>query len=91
MEKKMDGLLGDLYRTFSWKTRLLAPVIGLYALVCLRREDRKLKEGWTYEPATLLGKNAAAIAVEKAGRRALRVAVPEIPLPIISPSSVPGR
>jgi radical SAM superfamily enzyme YgiQ (UPF0313 family) len=91
MEKKMGDLLGDLYRTFGWKTRLLAPVIGLYALVCLRREERKLKEGWAYEPATVLGKNAAAIAVEKAGRRALRVAVPEIPLPIISPSSVPGR
>ena len=92
MEKKMDSLLNDLYRTFGWKTRLLAPVIGLYALACLRREDRKLKEGWAYEPATLLGKNAAAIAIEKEGRRAaLRVAIPEIPLPIIRPSSVPGR
>ncbi len=91
MEKKMDILLTDLYETFGWKTRLLAPVIGLYALACLRREDRKLKEGWAYEPATLLGKNAAAVAVEKEGRRALRVAIPEIPLPIIRPSSVPGR
>ena len=90
MEKKMESLLKDLCRTFGWKTRLLAPVIGLYALACLRREDRKLKEGWSYEPTTILGRNAAAIAVEKEGRRALRVAIPEIPLPIISPSSVPG-
>ena len=86
----MESLLKDLCRTFGWKTRLLAPVIGLYALACLRREDRKLKEGWSYEPTTILGRNAAAIAVEKEGRRALRVAIPEIPLPIISPSSVPG-
>ena len=87
----MGDLLKDLYGTFGWKTRMLAPLIGLYALACLRREDRRLKEGWTYEPATLLGKNAAAIAVEKEGRRALRVAIPEIPLPIVSPSSVPSR
>jgi hypothetical protein len=91
METKMGDLLKDLYRAFGWKTRMLAPLIGLYALACLRREDRKLKEGWACEPATLLGKNAAAIAAEKEGRRALRVAIPEIPLPIVSPSSVPGR
>jgi radical SAM superfamily enzyme YgiQ (UPF0313 family) len=91
MEKKMGDLLKDLYGTFGWKTRMLAPLIGLYALARLRREDARLKEGWACEPATILGKNAAAIAVEKEGRRALRVAIPEIPLPIVSPSSVPSR
>ena len=87
----MEDLLQDLYRTFGWKTRLLAAVIGMYALACLRREDGRLKKGWAYEPVTILGKNAAAMAAEKEGRMVLRVAIPEIPMPIISPSSVPGR
>ena len=66
MEKKIGDLLNDLYETFGWKTRLLAPLIGLYALACLSREDRRLKRGWTYEPAAVLEKNAAAVALDKA-------------------------
>ncbi len=91
MTRRLNDLLRDLYGAFGWKTRILAPVIGLYALSCLRREDRKLKRGWTREPVTIVGKNAAALALEKESRKALRVAIPEIPVQLARPSSVPGR
>jgi radical SAM superfamily enzyme YgiQ (UPF0313 family) len=65
MEKKFSDLLNDLYETFGWKTRLLAPLFGLYALTCLSREEKRLNRGWTYEPAAILEKNAAAVALDK--------------------------
>jgi hypothetical protein len=71
MEREIGDLLYDLYATFGWKTRLLAPLFGLYALACLSREDRRLKRGWTYEPATVLGKNAAAVALDKEGHKVI--------------------
>jgi radical SAM superfamily enzyme YgiQ (UPF0313 family) len=66
MEKRMGDLMNNLYETFGWKTRLLAPLFGLYALGCLSLEDRRLNRGWTYEPAAVLEKNAAAVALDKA-------------------------
>jgi len=65
MQNKLGDLLTDLYETFGWKTRLVAPLFGRYALACLSREEKRLKRGWTYEPAAVLGKNAAATALEK--------------------------
>lgn len=69
MEEKTTALLNDLYGTFGWKTRFLAPLIGSYILACLYREDRKLKKGWTYEPSTALERNAAAAALMKGEKK----------------------
>lgn len=55
MKGKMDSLLRDLYRTFGWKTRMLAPLIGTYVLWSMKREERRLARGWTYEPETYRG------------------------------------
>lgn len=66
MQKKIASLLDDLYETFGWKTRLIAPLFGRYALACLTREEKRLNRGWTYEPETVLEKNAAAVALDKA-------------------------
>jgi len=49
---KLDFLLKDLYRTFGWKTRILARPIGMYIYWSIKREDRRLARGWTYEPET---------------------------------------
>lgn len=62
---KLDALLEDICQSFGLKTRLLAPVMGRYLYSCLKKEDRRLKEGWTYEPATFYEKNPAALALEK--------------------------
>ena len=52
MKSKMDSLLRDLYRTFGWKTRIIAPPMGLYVYWSIKREERRLARGWTYEPET---------------------------------------
>ncbi|MBN2569574.1 MAG: cobalamin-dependent protein [Deltaproteobacteria bacterium] len=49
---KMDFLLKDIYRTFGWKTRIIVPAIGVYAYWAIKREERRLACGWTYEPET---------------------------------------
>lgn len=91
MAGKMEELLREICKTFGWKTRVLAPITGLYALLSLIREEKRLKRGWTYEPKTFFEKNAAALALE--GRRPLRarLAVPRIPLNIGTPSPVLER
>ncbi|WP_419660042.1 B12-binding domain-containing radical SAM protein [Desulfosarcina variabilis] len=57
MVRKMKRLLSDIYREFGWKTRLVAPAIGLYAYLRLLKEERQLARGWRYEPNTFYEKN----------------------------------
>lgn len=64
MLRKMQRLLSDIYRQFGWKTRLVAPLIGLYAYLRLLREEQRLTKGWRYEPATFYEKNPAAQALQ---------------------------
>ena len=60
MRAKMDGVLKELYREFGWKSRLAAAVGGPYVHRCVRREERRLAKGWTYEPPTFYEHNRAA-------------------------------
>jgi radical SAM superfamily enzyme YgiQ (UPF0313 family) len=64
--EKMDGLLQEIYETFGWKTRIIAPLAGIYVYAALNKEERRLANGWTYEPDCFFEKNAAALALEKA-------------------------
>jgi hypothetical protein len=48
----IGGILDDLHAEFGWKSRLAAPVAGAYLYRMLRREERRLENGWTYEPPT---------------------------------------
>ncbi len=83
----MDELLRDLYGTFGLKTRMLAPLFGRYALAKLRAEDRRLSEGWSYEPRMLREKNAAALALDNSSTGRFRIAVPEVSLAFPGPAS----
>ncbi len=77
MAAKMNELLRDLYRTYGWRTRLLAPFIGSYALACLRREEKHLAGGWTPEPVSIINKNEVASARKKTRRYRIEVAAPK--------------
>jgi radical SAM superfamily enzyme YgiQ (UPF0313 family) len=66
MAEKMDALLNDLYDAFGLKARLIAPFIGRFLHVTMRREQRRLSDGWTYEPETHYEKNPAALAMDAA-------------------------
>ena len=49
---KITEILNDLYSEFGLKSRLTAPILGRYILFMLKREARRLADGWTYEPPT---------------------------------------
>lgn len=63
---KAHELLKDIYGAFGWKTRILAPFIGIYAYHSLKKEEKRLSEGWMYEPQTFLEKNEAALKLDSA-------------------------
>jgi hypothetical protein len=63
MAGKMDALLKDLYNAFGLRARLCAPVAGRFLTITMRREERRLANGWTYEPKTHYEKNPAAVAM----------------------------
>jgi hypothetical protein len=56
----MNALLQDIYATFGWKTRMIAPLIGRYAYWMLRKEEERLSRGWVHEPVSFYEKNATA-------------------------------
>ncbi|MEI8172115.1 MAG: cobalamin-dependent protein [Deltaproteobacteria bacterium] len=90
MSEKMNALLKDIYRTFGWKTRILTPVIGLYALAKLKREEKRLKAGWVYEPCSFIQKNSAALAPKNKGASRIKIAIPEAPRIVSAAVSASG-
>jgi hypothetical protein len=64
----MDGLLNDVYGACGWTARAAAPVLGWFLLAMLKREDRRLRAGWTREPPTYYDQNDAALAQGRGGR-----------------------
>ncbi len=60
--KRISQTLKDIYREFGLKSRLGAPIVGLYLQYTLRREERRLREGWTYEPPFFRDLNRVAVA-----------------------------
>jgi radical SAM superfamily enzyme YgiQ (UPF0313 family) len=66
MAAKMNALLQEIYETFGLKTRIIAPLAGIYVYAALKKEERRLANGWTYEPDCFCEKNAAALALENA-------------------------
>jgi len=49
---KISATLKAIYHEFGLKSRLAAPLVGRYIRFMLEREDRRLRQGWTYEPPT---------------------------------------
>ncbi len=53
----IDRVLNEFHAEFGWLSRLSAPVVGRYLHHTLRREERRLENGWTYEPPTFYETN----------------------------------
>ena len=69
MRAKMDALLRDLYREFGLKSRFFAALGGSYVHWKIRREEKRLAQGWTYEPPTFYECNEAAQRLGSSGGR----------------------
>ena len=68
---KMQEVLRDIYSEFGLKSRIVAPLVGRYLLMRIRREDKRLRAGRTYEPPTYYDLNdRAARLARRAGRKA---------------------
>jgi len=76
--KKMDELLRTFYEEFGWKTRLIAALVGRYIYLALKKEERRLANGWTYEPRSFYEKNASALALEEVGLTRVRALAPDV-------------
>lgn len=56
---RITTVLDDIKKEFGFKARLAAPIAGRVILHKIRKEDRFLKEGGTYEPPTFYETNQA--------------------------------
>ena len=64
MQNKLSELLNRLYAEFGWTTRLFSASAGSFIYFMLKREEKRLARGWSYEPGSFYEKNAAAVALE---------------------------
>ena len=70
----LRSLLERLYKEFGWTTRIMAAITGRYLYRMMKREDRRLAQGWAYEPPSFYEHNsAAAPALEHSRPQPLRV------------------
>ncbi len=60
LRAKMDAMLKDLHGEFGLKSRFYTAVGGRYVYWKMRREEKRLARGWTYEPPTFYERNEAA-------------------------------
>jgi radical SAM superfamily enzyme YgiQ (UPF0313 family) len=91
MAEKMNSLLHNIYNTFGWKTRIIAPLAGIYVYAALKKEEKRLAKGLTYEPGSIYEKNAAALTLESAAQAFLKPPPPEVRYVSCEPSLVPGK
>ena len=66
LSAKISRILKDIYAEFGPKSRMAAPLVGRYLRFMMKREDRRLRHGWTYEPPTFCETNRM-IAVGASG------------------------
>lgn len=96
LHRQLDDLLHDIYSTLGLQPRLIAPVAGRYIYYAMKRENKRMENGWTIEPETVLEKNKAALA-EKANSSATLVQstpiqdLASLKQPILMSSSVEPR
>jgi hypothetical protein len=56
LTEKIRQLRSDFAQEFGMKTRLVSPIAGRLIYRLIRREERRLNKGWTYQPHMFLEK-----------------------------------
>ena len=59
MHAKMSALLRELHAEFGWKSRLASAIGGRWVLRQIRKEEKRLAAGLSYEPPTFYERNDA--------------------------------
>ncbi len=77
--QEIDELLSELHGEFGWRSRIAAPLAGRFLLQRLRRQDARLRNGWTYEPPCFYETNQADWPAEAKPCQSILVgAAPEV-------------
>ena len=74
--REINAVLKELYAEFGWRSRIAAPIAGMHLYRALKRQDKMLAEGWTYEPPTFYDANPAAAAENSTATRVEGIPVP---------------
>ena len=67
MNAKISAILDELYRQFGWQSRAFAGLGGPYVSWKMRQEEKRLANGWTYEPPTFYERNYAGSDLAHSG------------------------
>ncbi|MBW1835728.1 MAG: hypothetical protein JRI99_01985 [Deltaproteobacteria bacterium] len=57
----------------------------------MKKEEKRLADGWSYEPDSFYEKNAAALAIEDKSSVGVTSDAPQVPWVTYEPSLAPGR
>ena len=76
--EKMSNLLTELHREFGLKSRLYSLLASRYVLWNIRREEKRLASGWTYEPPTFYERNYGPEGRDAAGASHCRWVLPKV-------------
>ncbi|MFZ1934717.1 MAG: cobalamin-dependent protein [Thermoguttaceae bacterium] len=66
MHAKMSALLRELHAEFGWKSRVCSAIASRWLLGRVRKEEKRLAEGFNYEPQTFYERNAAVTDLPQA-------------------------
>jgi hypothetical protein len=83
MYAKMSALLKEMHAEFGWKSRLASAIGSRWLLWQVRKEEKRLAEGFSYEPQTFYERNAAVTDLPQA--QLCRAAEP-LPFPAAVPA-----
>jgi hypothetical protein len=56
LTQKIQQLRADFHEEFGYASRLLSPILGSVILKLIRREEKRLSRGWTYQPSMFIEK-----------------------------------
>lgn len=59
LHRQMTGLLAEIYAEYGLKARICGALGGRWLLRQVRKEEKRLAEGWIYEPPTFYDRNPA--------------------------------
>jgi radical SAM superfamily enzyme YgiQ (UPF0313 family) len=66
--EKISSTLDEVHREFGLKSKLASFLMGPFIYRMLEKEQRRLANGWTYEPRTAYEKNAKAVEEQRTSR-----------------------
>ncbi len=75
---ELSRLLAEMNREFGWSSRLSAALGGWYVSWKIRQEERRLAEGWTYEPPMFYDVNDAVKAEDSPGASRCQYVTPQV-------------